>query len=193
MVVEFARIREQSQASLRSSANLSRRAGLVGALFATTQRSLVWYLSRQTATRSDAEDAAQEAYLRLLDVAGLEPDIQRARSYLYRTATNLVRDKHRRAAARCEQWHVPFEDVELESEGVPLDRVVDAQYGIEIVCAALGELSPRPRQAFLLHVCEGLSYSRIALVLSVSKKTIERDIVMVLELCRLRLEQWRND
>jgi RNA polymerase sigma factor (sigma-70 family) len=135
---------------------------------------------------------AQEAFLRLLRAVRLEADANRARNYLFRTATNLARDSYRRKKARCERSHVPVDDLSLVAEDPPLERVVDGERGKSIVDAALGDLLPRPRKAFLLHVNEELNYERIAAVLGVSKKTVERDVALTLALCRSRLAKWNG-
>jgi RNA polymerase sigma factor (sigma-70 family) len=169
------------------------RGEFVAALFQRHRRQLLWYLRRLTSSREDAEEIAQEAYLRLLRVDGLEVDAVRARNYLFRTATNLVRDNYRRRTARCEQLHVALDDVQLEAEDSTLDRIVDSQLAADIVLAILRGVSPRPRQAFLLHFGHGVTYEQIAMELGVSKKTVERDVVTTLEICRSKLAEWRDD
>jgi len=193
MVVEVAEARAlfepPGHVSRRQSAD---RGKFVSVLFQRHRRQLLWYLLRLTSSRDDAEEIAQEAYLRLLRVDGLESDSVRARNYLFRTATNLVRDNYRRRTARCEQQHVTLEDLQLEAEDSTLDRIVDSQIAADIVAAILREVSARPRQAFLMHFGHGITYERIAMELGVSKKTVERDVVTTLEICRSKLAQWRD-
>jgi RNA polymerase sigma factor (sigma-70 family) len=194
MVVEVAEARAlfepRSHVSHRQSVD---RGQFVGLLFERHRRQLLWYLLRLTSSKDDAEEIAQEAYLRLLRVDGLESDSVRARNYLFRTATNLVRDNYRRRTARCEQQHVALEDLQLEAEDSALDRIVDSQLAAEIVVTILRDVSPRPRQAFVRHFGHGITYEQIAMELGVSKKTVERDIVTTLEICRAKLAQWRDD
>jgi len=195
MVAEVAAVRtlvNRSAADHEKSA-LDRRAELIKTLFKRHRRSLLWYLRKLIPSPEDAEEAAQEAFLRLLGAAQLETDVDRARSYLFRTATNLAHDNYRRKTARFEPAHVPFDSLPLETEDPPLDRIVDAERGARVVNGALGDLLPRQRKAFLLHVIEDMTYERIAGELGVSKKTVERDIVLTLALCRLRLTRWRGE
>ena len=179
MVVEVAEARAlfepRSHVSHRQSVD---RGQFVGLLFERHRRQLLWYLLRLTSSRDDA---------------GLESDSVRARNYLFRTATNLVRDNYRRRTARCEQQHVALEDLQLEAEDSALDRIVDSQLAAEIVVTILRDVSPRPRQAFVRHFGHGITYEQIAMELGVSKKTVERDIVTTLEICRAKLAQWRDD
>jgi RNA polymerase sigma factor (sigma-70 family) len=174
------------------SGSVDGRASFVGSLFARHRRALLWYLTKLTSSQHDAEEVAQEAVLRLLRVENLECDPRRARHYLFRTATNIVRDNHRRSTARCAHLCSALDDLQLEADTAPVDRLIDAEREVAVVAAALRDLSTRARAAFLMHVLEDLTYERIAAELGVSKKTIERDIALALALCRVRLARWRD-
>ena len=97
-----------------SASTTARRAELIAGLFRRHRRSLLWYLMRLIRNRDDAEDIAQEAFVRLLGVPHLETDASRARNYLFATATNLARDDYRRRMARAEGAHVPLDDLQIE-------------------------------------------------------------------------------
>ena len=168
----------------------ARQTEFIAALFTRHRRSLLWYLTRLLPNRADAEEVAQEAFVRLLGAAGLETNPIRARNYLFATATNLARDNYRRRAARAYSAHVPLDDLQLEAEEPQPETLVDAERGRRVVDLALRDLQPRPRRAFLLYVEEEMTYERIAMELKVSKKTIERDIALTMALCRSRLARW---
>ena len=170
----------------------ARRSELIAALFTRHRRSLLWYLMRLIRNRDDAEDIAQEAFVRLLGVPHLETDASRARNYLFATATNLARDNYRRRTARAESAHVPFDDLQLEAADPKPERLIDAERGCGIVAGALRDLPARSRQAFVLYVHEQMTYECIALRLGVSKKTIERDVGLTVALCRSRLARWQD-
>jgi RNA polymerase sigma factor (sigma-70 family) len=188
MVAEIADVRALVDVPLGGHA--ARRTELITTLFVRHRRSLLWYLARLIPNRDDAEEIAQEAFVRLLGVPHLETDASRARNYLFATATNLARDNYRRRTARAESAHVGLDDLQLEASDPQPERLVDAERGCRIVDAALRDLQPRPRQAFLLYVHEEMTYERIALSLGVSKKTIERDIALTIALCQSRLARW---
>lgn len=173
-----------------SATNAARRAALIATLFTRHRRSLLWYVMRLIRNRDDAEDIAQEAFARLLGVPHLEADASRARNYLFATAANLARDNYRRRTARSESTHVPLDDLQLEATDPKPERLIDAERGCGIVDGALRDLPSRSRQAFVLYVHEQMTYERIALVLGVSKKTIERDVALTVALCRSRLARW---
>jgi RNA polymerase sigma factor (sigma-70 family) len=188
MVAEIADVRALVHAPF--GAHEARRTEFIAALYQRHRRSLLWYLTRLIPNRADAEEVAQEAFVRLLGAPRLETDSSRARNYLFATATNLARDSYRRRSARAESAHIGLDELQLETADPEPARLVDAERGRCIVDSALRDLQPRPRQAFLLYVQEDLTYERIALRLGVSKKTIERDIALGLALCRSRLARW---
>ena len=188
MVAEIADVRALVHVPLEGHA--ARRAEFVAALFTRHRRSLLWYLTRFVPDRADAEDIAQEAFVRLLGTPHLEANASRARNYLFATATNIARDNYRRRTARSESAHMALDDLQLEANDPRAEELVDAERGRRIVDAALRDLQPRPRQAFLLYVHEEMTYERIALELGVSKKTIERDVGLTIALCRSRLARW---
>ena len=188
MVAEIAEVRALVYAPFPRQA--ARRMEFIAALFVRHRRSLLWYLARLIPNRAEAEEVLQEAFVRLLGAPHLEIDSNRARNYLFATATNLARDNFRRRTARAEATHVSLDDLQLEANDPEPERLVDAERGRRIVDAALRDLQPRPRRAFLLYVYEELTYERIALELGVSKKTIERDIALGVALCRSRLARW---
>lgn len=159
-------------------------------LFERHRRALLGYLSKLGSSRVDADDVVQEACLKLMQVAHLDDDPARARRYLFRTAVNVARDMHRRRCARCEALHVEVDEVPLEAETPAPEQRVDAERALKLAIAALHDLSPRARTAFLMHVVDDLTYERIAACLGVSKKTIERDVAMTLEICRVRFARW---
>jgi RNA polymerase sigma-70 factor (ECF subfamily) len=191
MVAETAEVRALFAPERLHSVTAEKRARFVGGLFEQHRRALLWYLTKLTSSQHDAEEVAQEAVLRLLRVENLDCDPRRARHYLFRTATNIVRDNHRRNTARCAHLCCPLDELQLEADTAPVERLIDAEREVAVVAAALRDLSPRTRAAFVMHVLEDLTYERIAAELDVSKKTIERDVTLAIALCRVRLARLR--
>jgi RNA polymerase sigma-70 factor (ECF subfamily) len=168
------------------------RAAFVAKLFERHSVTLLWYLTRITSNKEDAEEVLQEAYMRLLKARGLEAEDNRARNYLFTTAKNLASDLFRRRKARCEHLHVDIDTLDVGSAEPCPEEWVDWNCRLLILRAALKELLPRSREAFLLHCNERMTYQCIADRLGVSKKTIERDISLVMRFCRARLSVSRS-
>lgn len=190
MAAVAAEVHSSSAPERRESCD--RRADFVAGLFERHRVPLLWYLARYTPTREDAEEIVQESYLRLLNSPALELNDFRARSYLFRTARNLAFDLFRRRRSRCEHMHVDIETLDMTTDEPWPDEWADWHSSLEVFHRALTDILPRPREAFLLHCNERMTYQRIADKLGVSKKTVERDISMVHEVCRSRLELSRS-
>ncbi len=62
----------------------------------------------------DVADVVQEAYLRLVRYKHPE-EIENVQAFLFTTASNLMRDRFRRAKTRMAGQHVPIDEVELLS------------------------------------------------------------------------------
>ena len=119
-------------------------------------------LCRRTGNRDDAEDAAQEAFVRLLDA-----DPRNPRAWLYTVASNLVRDRSRRTSrlASLSRAH-GLADASADPE-VDLMRA-ERRRSVQVVLAML---PPRDRHLLLLHH-GGASYREIAQTLSVAPGSV---------------------
>src|ERR1043165_1716506 len=107
------------------------------AFYDRTSRALWGYLSRMSGDRQVADDLLQECYYRLLKShAPFENEAHR-RNYLYRIATNLVRDT-RRAAKPLFDEGVDVGDLASPAGHVDAERRSDVR-------RAMGRLKPRER------------------------------------------------
>jgi RNA polymerase sigma-70 factor (ECF subfamily) len=130
---------------------------------------LVWaYLARMTGDRQLADDLLQECYYRFLRAeAALETESHR-RHYLFRIATNLVRDGHRR---RRTQPPPVSQQTAPEAVGDPahvegLDRRLD-------VNRAMDRLKPRDRAMLWLAYAQGASHDEIAQMVGVRASSMK--------------------
>jgi RNA polymerase sigma-19 factor, ECF subfamily len=159
----------------------------VTGVFLRFQHSLLRYLRDLLARREDAEDVAQETYLRLMKAGGLERSEVRVRAFMFKVATNLAYDRFRERRTRGRQ-----DDTELPAlpDAAPAaDRIVALEQGISIVERTLLGLPARRRQVFLLRVSHEWSYEAIAARLQISKRTVEREMQLALEACERNLKR----
>ncbi|MFP5427707.1 MAG: sigma-70 family RNA polymerase sigma factor [Gammaproteobacteria bacterium] len=153
-------------------------------------RELVSFLSARLGSRQAAEDVIHDAYLRVLERN--EPEqIENPRAFLYRTAMNLVIDRHRRHLVRKaeplevldldERWHSP-----APSQSMQLNQ------RLALMQRALDELSAPCRDSFLLRKLDGMSHQQIAEHLGISRSLVEKHIVNAMKHCRVRMRQWES-
>lgn len=133
-------------------------------LFERLYPALFRYLRRLTGDADAAEDAAQEAFVRLTAQSLPEDEV---RPWLFTVATNLVRDRARKEDRhRRLQPHVP------SAQGPDLPDVSAARSErIAMVRRALAELSDRDRTMLLMRE-EGFKYSEIATAVSVASGSV---------------------
>ena len=135
------------------------------AFYDRTARVLWAYLSRTTGDAQAADDLLQECYYRLLkSTVPFESEAHR-RNYLYRIATNLVRDGKR--------GHRPLfaEGVDVAELEAPQARADAAERAD--VRRAMGRLKPRERALLWLAYAQGSSHSEIADVLGLKTGSIK--------------------
>jgi RNA polymerase sigma-70 factor (ECF subfamily) len=163
------------------------RAAFVTGVFLRCQRQLLRYLRDLLTRREDAEDVAQETYLKVMGAGGLERSEPRVRAFMFKVATNLAYDRFRQRRSRGLQ-----DDAELPAlpdEAPSADRIVALEQGVSIVERTLMGLPVRCRQVFLLRVSHEWSYEAIAAHLSVSKRTVAREMQQALEACAQNLKK----
>jgi len=129
--------------------------------YAQTARPLRGYLSRMLADMSLVEDILQEAYFRLLR-AGLPEGMTDAhrKNYLFRTATNLVRDEGRRRK--------PVALEEREAGGCAAENIAERRD----VERSLSALKPRERELLWLAYVEQFSHRDIASIVGAKPQSI---------------------
>jgi len=163
------------------------RTRYVTQVFERFRAPLTRYLKSLLARREDAEDVAQETYVRLLGAGGLEQSDVRVRAYMFKVATNLAYDRFRERRVR---RHEPEAALESVADNAPsIERIVTMQQSIAIVKRALLELPARSREVFLLRVTTEMSYEDIAERIGVSKRTVEREMQHALAVCQRRLQE----
>jgi RNA polymerase sigma-70 factor (ECF subfamily) len=132
------------------------------AFYDRTAPALWAYLSRLSGDRQLADDLLQESYYRLLRSRETFEGEAHRRNYLFRIATNLVRDARR---GRFGSWrNVPLPELPGQPEAFE-DRAD--------VKRALARLKPRDRALLWLAYAQGSSHSEIAGVLGVKTGSIK--------------------
>jgi RNA polymerase sigma factor (sigma-70 family) len=147
---------------------------------------LLRFLRRRLGNEADADEVAQEAYLRLLRYSG-QPDPGVQKALLYRIAINLAGMRARQAASHHSAAHQSLDELPLESAAAAHDQQLIDQERLNLLMSAIQSLPDKCRQVFVLSRFHDLSYAEIALRCGISVKMVEKHISKALAVCRLRV------
>ncbi|MGH7445364.1 MAG: sigma-70 family RNA polymerase sigma factor [Longimicrobiales bacterium] len=128
-------------------------------------RELLRYVHRLTGDHDLSEDFAQEALLRLLSVDRAAP-MHNARAWLYRVATNLVRD-HARRSDMMRRRPIPI-DADLPQTP---EQAFERSETVAHVRAVLERLAPRDREVLVLRE-SGFRHKEIADIVEVKADSV---------------------
>jgi RNA polymerase sigma-70 factor (ECF subfamily) len=128
------------------------------------RRELLRYVHRLTGDLDVAEDVAQEALVRLLDADAHA--LRNPRAWLFRVATNLLKDALRREEMKRRR------PVPVDTDGPrPPDQDIERREAVARVRAVLDTLPERDRELLILRE-SGFAYREIAQILDLKKESI---------------------
>lgn len=143
---------------------------------------LMSFFMRRVKDHADAEDLTQETLLRVIRAQAFER-IERAESYVFKVAVNLLRD-HKRLSYRFHPTAcVPIEEAvasELESqlvEDLSPERVLLSKDSLNEALALLEGLGERTRNIFVLFRLENMKQKEIAALYGIGQSTVEKHVM----------------
>jgi len=194
---------EAEGAHPRSSANAARQSDDRRILdaFARYRARLANFIRRRVPDQGEAEDILQEVFYELVAAYRLFEPVEEASAWLFRVARNRITDFFRRKkpqpfadrAVRIEDGEsLLFEDL-LPSPDAGPEAAYARSVLLEEIEAALDELPPEQRAAFVAHELEGRSFKELAAQAGVSVNAmVLRKHHAVLQL-RQRLQAIRDE
>lgn len=149
-------------------------------------RALISYFRANLRCDEEAQDLAQEVYVRVLRLA--HPDlVQSPRAMVFKIAQNLLRDRARRSATKLAASTVSYDGITMVAEaGNPIDQVQTEQLLGKVVTVIEG-LSPNCRRAFELNRIDQLGYRSIASEMGISVSMVEKHISAALSALRYQV------
>ena len=128
-----------------------------------------------------AEDAAQEAFVKLLEHAGSYDPARPFRPWFFQIVANQARQGHRGRARRAEH----------EARATPRPTSTAASDDAEAVQACLDRLPPAQRESIALHYLGGLTLQEVADALACPLNTVASRVRRGIESLRASLEPSR--
>ncbi len=122
--------------------------------------------------QADAEDAVQEAFVRVLRHRDSLGEVRDHRVWLIRIVWNIVLDRKRRAKTRPETDDVSELARVLPSTGLSAEEIASAAQHHAHVLGCVDRLPAKERQVLMLSAFEELSSVEIASVLGITESSV---------------------
>ena len=122
--------------------------------------------------QADAEDAVQEAFVRVLRHRDTLGEVRDHRVWLIRIVWNIVLDRKRRAKTRPETDDVSELARVLPSKGLSAEELAAAAQHHAHVLACVDQLPVKERQVLMLSAFEELTSVEIASVLGITESSV---------------------
>lgn len=134
------------------------------------------FFSRRVAAKHETDDYVQEVYLRVLARVPAK-NVSSWRAFLLKTASNLMMERARsRNAIRHRRIDVAIEEADhVEDHGDP-ERILAAREQLAQLQAALEQLDPVRRRAFVLCRIEGWSHDEAGRQLGIEREAVTRHV-----------------
>jgi RNA polymerase sigma-70 factor (ECF subfamily) len=142
------------------------------AMFNQVRDELVSTLLYLLGNADDAQDAAQEAFLKCWRARASVPDVQNLRAWIFRVGLNAAKDFQRSAWNR-KSRPLPEDDVMLPTRDDAPAQAVEDQEALDRLRLAITELRQDEKEVFLLRQNGDLTYEQIAEVRNAPVGTVK--------------------
>ena len=161
----------------------------VSALVRDHAQELQQFLARRLGCVDTAQDLVQGAFLRWFQHRSSEALIN-PRAFLFRVATNLLIDHHRRQQHRdTVTLNDPERPIDQADQSPSIETLVWSKQQIARLSQAIEDLPPKCRQVFILIKFHHLSHAEVAAKLDISQSTVVKHMIKAVDFCRGRLEE----
>ena len=158
------------------------------------ERPVVHFCQRMVGSRQDAEDIAQESFVRVYRYLDRLAPAAKFSTLLFGIARNLalnfIRDSGRRGRGVTRSLTSDDQQEQLiEDEHLRPDRSARLKEIEEMIESGLALLSPEHREVLVPRELQGMDYSSIAKVVKCRKGTVKSRIARAREQLRLHMEE----
>jgi RNA polymerase sigma-70 factor (ECF subfamily) len=162
------------------------RISALSGLFREHNRTLVRFINARLRNEQEANEIAQEAYVKMLQLDRVPGTPSFMRHYLFRVAENLAVDRIRQRYTRGRLDQLTSID-DLFQEALA-ERTVLADEELALLRAAVEELPEKYREAFRLIKLEDYSFPEVAGLMRLSERMVRKYVTRALIYIRLRRE-----
>ena len=131
------------------------------AMFNQVRDELVSTLLYLLGNADDAQDAAQEAFLKCWRARATVPDVQNLRAWVFRVGLNAAKD-YQRSAWNRKSRPLPEEDLMIPTRDDTPGQAVEDQEALDLLRRAITQLRQDEKEVFLLRQNGDLTYEQIA-------------------------------
>lgn len=131
--------------------------------------STLWFL---LGNRDDAQEAAQEAFLKCWRAHAKLKEVRNLRAWIFRIALNVAHDQQR-SAWRRRSKQFTGEDVMLPNHEAPPEEALESRETVERLRQAIKHLRPEEKEVFLLRQNGDLTFEQIAEIRSSPVGTVK--------------------
>lgn len=155
--------------------------------FKSHAKALKNYLFYKFGNEEQAEDATQEAFIKLWENCGNVP-VEKAKSFIYTVANNTTLNHlaHNKVVLEYSKKSAPATSTPESPEFL----MEEEEFKVKLQKAIAG-LTEGQRTAFLLHRIDGKKYHEIAEILGISVKAVEKRIHLALLELRKEIDNIR--
>lgn len=151
--------------------------------FSDMRDELVSTLMYLLGNREDAQDAAQEAFVKCWRSCDTLPDVQNLRAWIFRVGLNTAKDMQRSA------WHrrskpIAGDETMIVGREVSPGEHLEEQEDLSRLQSAILELRPDEKEVFLLRQNGGFTYEEIADIRSAPVGTVKTQMRSALQKLR---------
>lgn len=152
--------------------------------FMTTTRPILFSTLLKLVDRDEAEEVAQEAYLKVF-IAVKAGKADKPAAFLIKVAKNLAvsRLRHKKVEANhvCDSFGNQDNQQNLQKKP---EEIIDQAAENKILVHAINQLPPACRKVFIYRKLEDKSHVEIAKIMQISTKTVESHLSKGMLLCR---------
>ena len=129
------------------------------------------FFLRRLRNHAEAEDLTQETLIRVL-----EQHENRADSYVFQIAQNLLIDRQRRGAVRDRYREAVSAQQDCHRDSRDAHVILEGQQQLAIAMSALDALPERTRSIFILYRFEKIRQGDIALAFGISASAVKQQV-----------------